>query len=318
MSELDLEMLEAAPPWDWPANAAEVLLESLRDRSRTPAERLAAARLAGEPAVIDEALAEALLGIVRSADEPDELRGQAAISLGPVLETVDVEGEDFPEDIPVPDHTFRKIVDGLREVYEAPNVPKLVRRRVLEGSVRAPRPWHADAIREASASGDPEWMVTAVFAMRWVRGFEDEIVEALESRDEDLRYEAVQAAGSWQIDAAWPYVERLLTSESGEKALLLAAIDAAGSIRPSEAGEVLADLAESDDEDIAEAAREAIAIAEALEGEGFEFEAEEDDFEDELEGESDDELDDELNDSIDDGLNGDERGGDLDELDEKR
>jgi len=44
--------------------------------------------------------------------------------------------------------------------------------------------------------------------------------------------------------------------------LLLAAIGAAGSIRPAEAREILADLADSDDEEIAEAAEEAMAMVE--------------------------------------------------------
>jgi hypothetical protein len=44
---------------------------------------------------------------------------------------------------------------------------------------------------------------------------------------------------------------------------VLAAIDAAGNIRPAEAAQVLIDLAESDDEEIADAANQAIAMAEA-------------------------------------------------------
>lgn len=44
-------------------------------------------------------------------------------------------------------------------------VPKEVRRRVLEGSVRAPQDWHKDAITEAYAGNDELWKLTAVFAM---------------------------------------------------------------------------------------------------------------------------------------------------------
>jgi hypothetical protein len=44
--------------------------------------------------------------------------------------------------------------------------------------------------------------------------------------------------------------------------LLLAAISAIAGIRPHEAGQILIDLAASDDEEIAEAADEAIAMAE--------------------------------------------------------
>ena len=104
-------------------------------------------------------------------------------------------------------------------------------------------------------------MLTAVFAMRSVRGFDKEILAALESPDPDIHYEAVHAAGNWELDAAWSHVVELLNDPDTPKPLLLAAIGAAGSIRPTEAGMVLADLAGSDDEDIAEAAGEAMMMA---------------------------------------------------------
>jgi hypothetical protein len=49
--------------------------------------------------------------------------------------------------------------------------------------------------------------------------------------------------------------------------LLLAAIEAVGNIRPQEAGEILLDLADSRDEEIAEAANAAISMARAMLGE---------------------------------------------------
>ena len=52
------------------------------------------------------------------------------------------------------------------------------------------------------------------------------------------------------------------------KPLLLAAIGAVASIRPAEARRILVDLADSGDEEIAEAADEAIALAEAVSVEG--------------------------------------------------
>ena len=52
--------------------------------------------------------------------------------------------------------------------------------------------------------------------------------------------------------------------EGTDKPLLLAAIEAAACIRPQEAARILIDLTESDDEDIVEAAYEAMGIAEAL------------------------------------------------------
>jgi len=46
------------------------------------------------------------------------------------------------------------------------------------------------------------------------------------------------------------------------KHLLLAAIGAVGSIRPAEAGAILVDLVDSEDEEIVEAAEEAMMMAE--------------------------------------------------------
>ena len=75
------------------------------------------------------------------------------------------------------------------------------------------------------------------------------------------------------MDAAWPHIATLITKEDTEKYLLLAAIEAVASIRPQEAAEILIDLTESEDEDIAEAASEAMAMAGGL----FDDEDEEDD-----------------------------------------
>ena len=49
----------------------------------------------------------------------------------------------------------------------------------------------------------------------------------------------------------------------------MSAIDAAASLRPLETAEVLADLIDSDDEDIAAAAHEAVIMAEGTWEDGF-------------------------------------------------
>jgi hypothetical protein len=133
----------------------------------------------------------------------------------------------------------------------------------LEASVRAPEIWHRDAIRAAYSSGDKDWMLTAVFSMRWVRGFDEQILEALKSAHPEIHFEAVLAAGNWALAAAWPHVVAIVQDAGAPQDLLLAAISAVGTIRPAEARTVLADLADSGDEEIEEAALEAIAMAEA-------------------------------------------------------
>ena len=259
---MDLKTLLDTPPWDWPTDAGRIFRKVLIDPRAKPSDRLAAAELAGDFTVINDELAETLLAVVGNAEEPEKLRARAAISLGPILEHADMGGLDEPEEMPITEGTFRNIQDWLRRLYFSGSTPKEVRRRVLEASVRAPESWHPDAIAQAYSSGDKEWVLTAVFAMRWVRGFDNQILEALESADPDTHYEAVQAAGNCELDAAWPHIVNLLHDPDTPKHLLLAAIGAAGSIRPAEAATILLDLADSDDEDIAEAADEAMLMSE--------------------------------------------------------
>jgi hypothetical protein len=191
------------------------------------------------------------------------MRAKAAIALGPVLEQSETDGfEDDPEDVPITERTFHRIQSSFQKLYLEDGNPKEVRRRILEASVRAPASWHANAIRAAYSSGDKDWMLTPVFAMRWVKGFDDQILEALKSADADVHYEAVEAAGNWGLDAAWPHIAAIVEDAESPKPLLLAAIGAVANIRPEEALGILGDLADSDDEEVAEAALEAIGMAE--------------------------------------------------------
>jgi len=261
---MDLTALLDTPPWDWPENTGKQIRKTLNNRKADPAERLVAAELAGDSTVIDDDMANALLAILRNKEESEEIRARAAISFGPALEMAfteaDEELEEFddPEMVPISYGQFRSIQDTLRRVYDDPSTPKQVRRRILEGSVRSPEPWHVDAIREAYATGDQEWVLTAVFAMRYVDGFDEETLEALKSSDPEIHLEAVRAAGTGELDPAWPHIFSLAQDETIDKDLRFAAIEAIGSIRPEEAEPYLLELSGSDDEELSEAAEEAL------------------------------------------------------------
>jgi HEAT repeat protein len=226
---------------------------------------LIAAELAGDFTAINDDLAHALMAVLRDGNEPEELRAIAAIAFGAALEAADIEfeeelqGFDDDEMVPISLETFLQIRELLKALQADANVPKLVRRRILEAAVRAPEPWQQNAIQEAYLSGDQDWILTAVFAMRFVNGFEDETVQALQSSDPEIHREAVLAAGEKELDAAWPHVSKLAKDDRTEKDLRIAAIGAIGSIRPEEAQEILFELKDSEDEDIAEAADEALA-----------------------------------------------------------
>src|SRR4030095_12667173 len=83
---MDLKALKDTPPWDWPTGTRKQVLEILRDAGAAEADRLLATQLAGDFTVISDDVAEALLSILRRSELSDALRGQAAISLGPVLD----------------------------------------------------------------------------------------------------------------------------------------------------------------------------------------------------------------------------------------
>jgi hypothetical protein len=172
-----------------------------------------------------------------------------------------MDGFEDPDDVPITEPMFRKIQGMLHKLYMDAETPKEVRRPVLEASVRAPEKWHKNAVAVAYRSEDRDWKLTAVFCMQFIRGFDKQILESLKSQNPDIRYQAVRAAGNWEIDAAWPHIAALVTSEETEKELLLAAIEAAAFIRPHQASEILSPLLDSDDEDIVDAVYEALAMA---------------------------------------------------------
>lgn len=259
--KMSLKTLKGVPPWEWPDGAGKLLLGVLRDQRSVESDLLLAVELAGDLTVIDDELVDALLSILRGGDKTEMVRGRAAISLGPVLEHADTEGFEESDDLPITQRTFHEIQESLRKLYSDANVPNEVRRRILEASVRAAEDWHPDAVRAAFASDDEGWRLTAIFCMRFVRGFEAQILTALDNANPDIHYEAVLAAGTWGVDAAWSHVVDLVSSDRISKPLLLAAIDAVAGIRPHEAAEVLDDLADSDDEEIAAAVEEAMAMA---------------------------------------------------------
>lgn len=271
---MDLRKLAQIPPWDWPDDMALELLGVLRDSDVSPERRLLAVEMAGDMTVVNDELAEVLLAIVQNRDEQELLRGKAAIALGPALEEADTMGFNDPDDSPISQDLFGKLQQTLREVYQDTGQPKDVRRMVLEAAVRAPQEWHREAIRSAYGSHDEEWKLTAVFCMVYVAGFEKEICEALDSDDPDIHYQAVRAAGNWEVKAAWKHVAALATSNRTDKPLQLAAIEAAAAIHPQKARDLFVDLLDSDDEELREVAAEALVMA----GQGGEFH---DDYDDE-------------------------------------
>jgi hypothetical protein len=285
---MSLRELDNLDPWEWPETAPTLILEALKDRSAPGADRVLAAGLAGDMVILNEGIATALLNVIRSKDESDELRSAAAISLGPGLEEADYADYDDTYDPPAFSESFAKQTQrALHNLYLDPAVSVEVRRHILEASVRNPQDWHTGAIHAAYASKEADWQLTAVFCMGFVKGFDKQILQALKSTDPSIQTHAVAAAGNWELDAAWPFIADLITSPKTEKSLRIAAIWAAASIRPHEP-DILEPLVDSYDEDIAEAAMDA--LSEAGFAEDLDSEDEEDD---DYDGDADDDLEDE-------------------------
>src|SRR5258708_40166986 len=129
--QMELKTLLDTPPWEWPRDAGKTFQETLSDRRADESDRLIAAELAGDFTVISDALAEALMTIVASADKPEELRARAAITFGPALEHAYTNEFDDPDDSPISEGMFRNIQKLLQDLYLDTGIPKEVRLRIL-------------------------------------------------------------------------------------------------------------------------------------------------------------------------------------------
>ena len=271
---MDLNTLKNSAPWDWPVDAGEILIGIITSKQAGEKDRLVAVDLAGDPVVVGDDVAGTLLQVVGAADESDAVRGAAAISLGTILEEADLlDGDMFgdEEDYITPE-MFAKIQQDCKALFHDADTPEGVRRKILAASVRAPRDWHTGAVRSAYQADDDLWQLTAVFGMQYLRGFDEQILKALESDDFLIHYNAVIAAGNWGLKGAWSHIKHLVTAGDTDKDLLLAAIEAVVNLDPGEAPLLLGDLLDSDDEDIVDAVHEALSMAGGL--------SEQEDFED--------------------------------------
>jgi len=287
---MDIHVLDNIEPWEWPANAAEIIVHALRDPTTSEHDRALAAYLAGEFVVINDELADELIKIIEDPDAPPHVRSRAAIACGPALEHTSTFEWDDPDDILISEETFDRMCKSLRELYMDATAPKEVRRRALEGAVRAPENWQRDAIRAAYALDDPEWKLTAVFGMIYVRGFKKEILESLENSDKQIRFEAVRAAGANEVKEAWPHIARVLQHGAGDKDLLLECLEAAPHVASKDDIELIAEHTHSSDDEIAETASEALAMLTMSEDADWELDEDlqwDEDADEEFEGEED-------------------------------
>jgi hypothetical protein len=271
---MHLEYFLDTPPWDWPTDSGKTFLKVLDDNKAAESERLIAAQLAGDLTVISDKLAKALLEVATSVQQAEALRVKAAIALGPVLELADTSEFDEFDEMPISRQTFETIKSTLKKLCLDESAPKQVRRYTLETSVRAPEDWHVEPVRTAYASGDGEWLLTAVYAMNHVAGFDKEILASLDHPDPDVQCLAITAAGVWEVSAAWPHIRAVAQDRTTSKSLLLAALEAICGLRPPDSESILLELSESTDEDIHEAAGDALMMLRGMQDDDFDDEDE--------------------------------------------
>lgn len=227
---------------------------------------------------MDDATAAAILDLVTTGPS-EEVRADAVIALGPIIEECGMDYDDAlglePDDEfgpPVSRETFAAIVERIRAIYDDEAQPKLLRRRAFEVLVRDLEPWQREAIRKHYRSSDLEWRLTAVFAMGMMTGFEKELVEVVISSEGVLLSEAVRSAGQIGATRAAPRIRELATSEETERDLRCEAILALPHVDP-DAFEILDELTAAHDPVIAEAAEEALEELGVMRG-GFDLDEE--------------------------------------------
>ena len=214
--------------------------------------------------MMDDDIARAFLRVA-SGDAAEEIRSDAIVGLGPIIEEAgmdfSVDEIDFELD---PDlgpgisrDTFKSIIAEIRALYENEAQPKLVRRRAFEVLVRDPQPWQSAEIRKHYAGDDPLWKLTAVFGMGYVAGFEKEIAATVASASDHLLYEAVRAASSMEVSSAAQHIRDLATSNRTDRDLRLVAIEALVNVDP-DSEDILLSLTRSRDAEIAETAQGAL------------------------------------------------------------
>lgn len=212
---------------------------------------------------MNDGMAEAIAAIALNGDS-ETLRENAIVALGPVIEECGDEyhfGSEEDQDAElgpsVSRATFESVVQRIRGIYSDPAQPVLLRRRAFEVLVRDPEAWHAAEIRTLLASDDPDWRLTAIFAMGMVPGFDKELVALLETSTGVHLAEAVRAAGQMEVIDAAKRVRALAASDETDHDVRLEAILALPGV-DDDAYDLLDELSASEDEEIAEAADEAL------------------------------------------------------------
>ncbi len=159
-----------------------------------------------------------------------------------------------------------QIWDSLWQTIHDPREDVDVRRRAVESLAYFDRPSVAQVIEQAFQDDDLRMRVSAVFAMG--RSADDiwseQVLQQIASPDAEMRYEAVRACGALCIAEAIPQLSRLVADPDPEVQHM--AIWSLGQIGGPEARRILQICLEQGNEAIQDAADEALAEMDFLQG----------------------------------------------------
>lgn len=158
-----------------------------------------------------------------------------------------------------------ELTSNLMAVFSDVDRPVAVRRRALEAVAPLSLPDVTRAINQAYRSGNPKLRASAVYAMgkncdiSWL----PQLIEELDSTEDEVRYEAAGACGELGEEDAVPYLIKLTNDTDAD--VQRAAIQALGRIGGKEAQEHLERCLDHPSQAIREAAEVALDELEAAE-----------------------------------------------------
>jgi HEAT repeat protein len=283
------QMAELRPVWKkLSANYRRILMQMLVDSSEASFEldfqAIGWDNLSAEQAEVRQAAIEVLwevesltlmrelLRIVQQ-DKANNVRAEAVKALGRFV----LLGE--MEDIPAKD--AKSLQEFLLALSQDKNEDLDVRRFAVESLGHCTSKANIQAIKQAYASEEPLFRLSAIVAMgrsvdeRWT----DSIMAELDSDDEDMRREAVRAAGELQMQEAVPAIIQFINDFEDEREV---AVWSLGEIGGKEAMRVLENMLEAaeeaDDEKMIDLIDEAMSNASLADGSFMLLDISDDDF----------------------------------------
>jgi HEAT repeat protein len=200
----------------------------------------------------------------KATDDPhSEVRTHAISALGRYVfegDAATYDGWDGDE-VAITPADYQRVTDFLFRFAQDPEEAIEVRRYAIEAlAFRSEDPEVLDLIEWAYHHPDRRLKVSALFSMarngdpRWT----DYILAELHSRDTEIQYEAVHAAGELSLEEATDTLIDMVRGKNVRKPLRLLAIYALGQIGNERAYPVLDRLTHSRDRDVREVAQDAV------------------------------------------------------------